>query len=300
MNQAAQRIGERLTARALQRGFTIVELMVSMVIGLVVLGAMYSAYVSQGSSTRVSQTVSQMAEDASIGFSLLRSHVGMAAFSRPVAPAGGGGGGFQRAASNTTRWIFGCDRDFADLSVALTALTCSATPGTLDSLAVGYEADQTNSITKTVGGVVMPMDCLGNTFPLTVDGAFSYYLSYSRFYVSNGSLFCRGPGNAAGQALIENVQDMQVQYGVGGAVAPNTTRVVQYLNAADVTTAAAWGRVLSVRVCLVMRSATPILDEVTSYQGCDPFADPITPADRRLYRAFTTTIVLTNRMGVTL
>lgn len=274
------------------RGFTLVELMVAMAIGLVVLAAMYSGYLAASRTTGVGRALSQITEDASAAMGVLRSQVNAAAYSAPIGGPAGAGTGFTYNAS-TSDWVRGCDADFADMTQPIGTLSCG-TSGS-HALAVAYEANEFNSITKLVAGVKVPMDCLGNTLTLTG----GYYLSYSRFYIHDHALYCLGPGNPSGQALVENVSDMQISYGVapaGGHVAAS------YKTASEVEAAGAWPRVVSVRVCLVVSSVDAVLDAATPYQGCDPFADPTTPAagDRHMYRSFTSTFVIQNRRGTAL
>jgi hypothetical protein len=52
---------------------------------------------------------------------------------------------------------------------------------------------------------------------------------------------------------------------------------------------------VSARICLLVASEDEVLDNATDYVDCG--GDTQTPGDRRLYRAFTQTIVLHNRMG---
>jgi len=206
------------------------------------------------------------------------------------------------------------------LTLAISALACSnPLTGNLDptgnqkadSIATAYEATVENSVTTKVAGQSQPLDCLGNAFvagayPATGDqrtgtGAYTYYQSYSRFYVNIGSLFCRGSASKdanGGQPLVDNIADMQISYGVADNPA---TRVVAYKTASQVTAAAAWSRVLSVRVCILARSVDQVMDRsvANTYQGCDPFAAPSSPADTtdfRMYRPFTATIFLHERI----
>lgn len=276
-------------SRRMQEGFTLIELLVAMALGLLVLAAVYAGYVGVSRTTGVGRALSQITEDASAAMVMLRQHVNAAAYSAPVAVPGSTGTAFGHKDS-TSDWVHGCDADFADLSQPIASLAC-ADHGS-DALAVVYEVNEFNSITKRSGSVKVPMDCLGNSLPL-VDG---HYLSYSRFYLKDGALYCLGPGNASGQALVDNISDMQIVYGVsvaGGHVAAS------YKQAAEVSAAGAWARVVSVRVCLIVRSADAVLDAPAPYQGCDPFEKPTLPAagDRHLYRSFTSTFVIQNRRG---
>lgn len=282
--------GMNLSGRRAQRGLSIIELMIAMVIGMVTVGAVFAAYLAAGQSSRHSQAMAQISEDANAAFAVLRSHVAMAGFSRPISQ--GSGGAFVRAYSGAA--LFGCDQQFVDTAIAIGALTCQAAPasGTVpDAVAVAFEADASNAVASS--GV--PVDCLGSSLALEGTAPNQYYLSTARFFVDAGALKCRGVTSTGAQALVENVVDMQVRYGV-----PDVAKgpITWYGDAADLgSDAALWGRAESVRVCVVVASEQQVLDDVAAYTPCFPanYGDTVTPTDRRLYRAFTTTIVLHNR-----
>jgi len=265
-----------------ERGFSLVELMISMAVGMVVIGAVLAAYLGMGAGSRNSRAMAQMTEDVSLAMNVLRSHVAMAGFSTPNGV--GADGKFTKNYNGMA--IMGCSSTFTDATVAIDALACSKEGS--DAIAVVYEADGDNAIVS--GGQFL--DCLGNSIP--ADGA-GLFLSYSRFYVSNGQLFCRGPGNGGEQALIENIEEMRIWYGF--ARNGETYPVAYYSRAPndpkmnDVDA----GRVVSARICLVVRSEDQVMDEVTSYIDCEGSSK--LPDDRRMYRAFTSTVVLQNRMG---
>jgi type IV pilus assembly protein PilW len=265
----------------------LVELLVALLLGLLLTGAVFSAFTASHWATRTALAVSQLTEDATLAMTLLREHIRWAGYSRSTGQTTADGS-LQRAW--TGRALFGCDGTFADLAVSLPNLSCTGA-GNSDSLAVAYELDssaQGNSLLSSDG---RPLDCLGNGVNLSQEAGVNHYLSYSRFYIANGGLSCRGPGNPSGQVLVDNVMDMQLRYGQASAAAANG--IGSYRSAADL--ANSWHLVRAVRVCLVVRSAEEVLEAPTPYQGCDPFGARIRPADKRLYRAFTTTIALVNR-----
>lgn len=285
--------------RRRQRGLSLVELMVSLVVGLVIVAAVLGAFVASGTSSRHTQAMTQMTEDATVALAVIRSHLAMAGYSRPVGV--NAQKAFQKA--QTEPALFGCEGGFADLSADIGALACDAGASDSDALALAYEADAANSIVNADGE---PLDCLGNSLQGSKRGEApaDYHLSYSRFYVDQPEgapargLYCRGPGSEEAQALVDNVERLAITYGVAAGV--DGTAVARYLSASELTRSE-FDQVISVRVCLVVASAGQVQDRVTPYQGCDPFAAQTTPAagDRRLFRAFTSTIVLHNRLKAT-
>lgn len=158
---------------------------------------------------------------------------------------------------------------------------------------------------------------------ITIAGATTAYGPGSRVFGVTGNLFYIGV-NAAGeptlyrqhltqaggapstvsQELVEGVEDMQIMYGVD--TTPTADHIVDtYLNANDVEGAGVpgatpkekWQRVLSIKVNLLMRSTEDgIISAPQDYHYPDPDSAATTPADRRLRRAFTSTIAVRNRL----
>lgn len=280
-----------------QAGFSLVELMISMVIGMVVVGAVMAAYLASGTSGRNGRALSQITEDASIVFSVLRSGISMVSYG---APTGVNGGRFTKV--YTGPGLYGCSGKFSDASVDIDKLACAADKGP-NAIAVAFEADEWNSVRKS--GTTEPLDCLGNSFAKTG----TVWVAYNRYYVDNNQLLCRGPGDKTAAALVDNVVDLQIQYGIARSdiannPAEDSHRVTYYASADAIggtPGSAEWrDRVVSVRVCVEIRSADNVLDEsMGSYQGCAGQV-AVDADDRHLYRMFTNTIVLQNRVGAVL
>lgn len=269
--------------RARQSGFSLIELMISMVIGMVVVGAVFAAYLGMGTSSRSSRALAQMTEDVSIAMNVLRSHVSMAGYS---APTGLDANGFIKNYKGMA--IKGCQSKFTDTGASIDTLACSKLGS--DAIAVAYEADTTHAI---VNGAGQPLDCLGNG--ITIDGG-GFYVSYSRFYVDDNQLKCQGVVGNAAQALVENIVDMEVWYGVASLAEKH--HVAYYARAGNdgEMNNTDFDNVVSARICLVAASENEVMDSITSYLDCQGAEQ--TPVDRRMYRAFTSTVVLQNRMGL--
>jgi type IV pilus assembly protein PilW len=320
-------------------GFSLIELMVSLTIGLVIALAAMSAYLGAAGSSKMSETQARMNEDAQAALNILAQQIRMAGANpvqanradafrhNPVFDPTYVGG---TATSYTTTFsvspvtytlaaftIRGCDGTFTNITSGTnldSLATCDTS--TTDSIAVSYEADTYNTIPTTTNA---PTDCVGSSIPTTVTATFptgtstsaSFRVADNRFYISNTagihSLSCKGNGNATSQPLVENVEDMQFTYGTVSTTATSTTATVAgYLDAAGVIALAptantagyslAWGKVLSVRICVVVRSEKPVLSDAASgqYYKCDNSLDT-TMTDLRLRRAYSTTVVLRNR-----
>jgi type IV pilus assembly protein PilW len=276
-----------------QAGFTLVELMVSLLVGMMVIAALLAGYFAIAVSSRNTRALTQMTEDASAALGVLRTHVAQAGYSRP---SGVAGQNFQRLYTEAA--VAGCDGSFKDVTANIKNLECSDITGNdalKDAVSVAYEADTANSIAS--GGV--PLDCLGNALTIIGTKPNDYYLNTSTFYVSNGvdgrgALFCRGNGGGTPQALVENIADLQVLYGVSLDLTADPVTVGYYGKASAVNMA----NVVSVRLCVVVMSSDEVMDDTTPYYDCSD--TQVTPGDKRMYRAFRSTVLLHNRLKANL
>ena len=287
-------------------GFTLIEMMVALAIGLAVVGALIGAYLASFQSGRHSDAMVQITEDATLALNVMRQQVAQAGFSQAH-----GVGADGNLALHAFPAVAGCEgANFAELQAGIGApMNCRpADPGptTPDSLEVAYEGSvlagpASNGILGGAGAT-QPLDCLGNSFPRTHDDTIGddYWLNDSKFYVADGSLYCHGPGNAAGAAVVQNVETLQVTYGMAAAPAgsPGANQVVYY-DVAPNPGSALWANVLSVNLCVQVRSAAKVLDRqqattLGSWVDCRNVRR--TSTDGYLRRTFSTTIVLQNKL----
>ena len=219
------------------------------------------------------------------------------------------------------RFVRGCDGAFSNLTAAadIDSLTCAGTTTTLpDSIAITYEADQYNTI-PTSGGT--PTDCLGGSLPVitasmpvvsgtgTVTSSVTYYKADNRFYIGtssaivNPSLYCKGNGTPSPQPMVENVEDMQITYGTLNTTG-TSTGVAGYLEANEITSvanlaalandAARWKKVITARICIVVRSETTVVSDASSAKYLNCQGSLVASPDLRLRKAYSTTVELRN------
>ncbi|MBK9440327.1 MAG: PilW family protein [Comamonadaceae bacterium] len=289
-------------SRARMRGLSLVEVMVSLVIGMVVVGAVLVSYLSSGKSSRQQSAYADMHENAQMAMTLLSRDLLLAGYAQvsgiqtvgvpPVST-------FTRTYSG--RAVFGCDKGFVAPSTTGT-VACVTTAGK-PAIEVVYEADEINTVPS--GSPTGPSDCKGTKITPaagTLSGV-DYFITYNRFYLATGAsgrseLYCASAMGGA-EPLVENVDDMKIWYGEAASAA-TSRQIVRYVMAADVTD---WQLIVSVRVCLLMRSSEPVLDmelypdplQPPKYLDCDSTEQTIT--DRFLRRAYFTTTTLRNKMA---
>lgn len=318
-----------------QIGVSLVELMISITIGIVIALAVISAYLGASGAGRVAEAQGRMNEDAQMALNIIAQQVRMAgsnperadravgALQNPISnvyanPSGVGTG-------TITHGIRGCDVTFGNVLTAtnMVALTCghasnSTGPG---SIAIGYEADVYNTAPSVAGGVT-PTDCVGTALPsvsqnvTTSGGVATTTLAFeaeNRFYIGTSagvitapSLYCKGSASTT-TVVVENIEDLEISYGMVTTTPSVTATVGGYLDAYDVENfssapltgmgqAARWGWVRTVRICVVARTADPVAtsNAAAQYYQCDG-TTLVTPTDLRLRRAYTTTVVLRNQ-----
>lgn len=298
--------------RLRQKGFSLIELMIALSIGLLIMVSVLTIYVAASRTSRTSEMESQMNEDGLIALNIIQQQIRMAGYSN-----------FENAATTdnanfTGAGVIGCSAAAfypnATVQPALSSLgssACGVVSGLGDGIIIRYEADLRNTV-PTSATPPLPTNCLMNgaaTATNTV-GA-TYYLPENRYFVASSSttplaLFCAA--GAQIQPVLDNVEKMVLLYGISATTEAADTQVVTYLNASDLNTAFSgesmdtrWMRVLSVKSCLLMRSTDPVKDiaATATYRDCDGSVVTQTTPDGYLRRAFITTSTLRNRLTIT-
>ena len=289
-----------------QIGFTLIELMISMVLGIVIIGALIVLYMTGSAATRNAQAQGQMNEDAQMALAVVTHELRQAGYNPARTVAG---------ARNDLRqggWsLFACATGFTDNTLAGNLLACNVA-GNSTSLAVVYEGDLYSG-KNTTAPPPLPMDCLGNGVAATgvsLAGLVNYHTMQSRLYIANNTLKCNGGGDLTqAQVLAENIESMAVSFAVTEPAVANSTKVLGYLSASEVNAPAdaglaaltplqRWDKVVAARVCVVVTSEAAVLSDLyaadtnPTYLACDDTNVAIT--DRKLRRAYRTTVLLRN------
>ena len=302
-----------------------------MTIGLVILAASLLVYTSSSRGSRLSQVETQLNEDGILALNLIQQQIKQAGYSQQIIPSAGGAtilGNYSGLA------VRGCDHGFTDSGAAFDLLSCSSGTGPA-ALAIRYQATTENTMPSST---VSPTNCIGNGIlalaasqasPAPTPPPGNYTLADNRYFITNSNghsnLSCRGSesngaANIIGtsQPLLMDVEDVVIRYGVASQGSlelastydPLRHQIVNYLDASSIDSLAVagpiadatqnrWSRVLSVRVCLVMRSEQPVADApdgAFNYKACDN--TDATGTDNYLRRAFTTTVLLRNRLMI--
>ena len=290
---------QSLTSR--QHGFSLLELLIATTIGLVVTLGAIDVFSNSTSARQTTQAQSLMNEDAQAALSLLSREIKMAGYKDP-------------ASTSSSLGLRGCSGlfQFDANSVNDDKLKCEdGGTSQSNSLVVSYEADEWNTLRSKRN---LPTDCLGTEFKKNPTPAKHRYFIDISPSSRSPNLYCQGSGGSGyvlPQPMVDNIEDLKFSFGTASTPATNppSGQIAGYLSATDVERLAtspsqadialAWGQVLTVQICIVVRSAAKNLvsDNASSiYTKCDGTQDA-SKTDRRLRRAFTTTVALRNRLN---
>ena len=248
-----------------QRGFTLVELMIALTISLILLLVIGTIFTSSRQAFRVQEDNARIQESGRFALEIL---------GRSIKQAGH------------------VDIPFTGFKIAFAGIAISGTDGA---------AGVADTITLQYDGVTGDRDCGVGTAVTAADITAGNNVIQNHFNLDtvNAQLRCAGtiaatpvvPGAPpTGQVLLENVEDLQVLYGIDTTGDQSAN---QYVAAP-----ADWTQVVTARVCVLVRSdKTNIVSGNNNYLNCNGAAVAV-PADRRLRRAFTETFNLRNRVNI--
>jgi type IV pilus assembly protein PilW len=254
---------------SLQAGFTLIEMLIAMTLGLLLVIVIGQVFVTSKESYRTTEDLSRLQESARFAASQMSRIVRMAGFiSDPLG-------------NRATIFPAG----------ALALDGANGAGSSSDEITVRYQG----SGSPTADGTVF--DCRGNPVA-AVDPAVLH--AVARYFVATGAdggpaLFCDNTGTVGVTTgpieLASGVENLQILYGEDTDATPDGT-TNRYVARADV---ANLDRVVSLRLAFLVRSANQVATapDTRVYSLLGTSYDPVD--ERRLRRVYTATITLRNR-----
>ncbi len=298
-----------MTSRALQRGFSLVEMMVALIIGLFVLAGVGSVYITGKRSYNARDGLSLLQENGRIAIRMIEQTVQRAGYPKreslePVVHVAG-----QVIFDNPTpkklpKVLVSADSGNCAISSKNGRLECKCDSPIPVSGNVNACGDLLSTVYQPVEDWTWEegTDCLGNESDRNKDGEIiEFNPVVSSLYALAGredetKLMCLGSHNASPGPLADNVLMLQAEYGEDRDGDGFPDQYVQFDKIGD------WERMVAIRVALLVSSGEDVLDEgVTDKKTYTLGGDSVEldlKGDRKLYRVFTTTIPLRNRMSI--
>ncbi|MDN4503878.1 PilW family protein [Alteromonadaceae bacterium BrNp21-10] len=272
-----------------QQGYSLIELMFTLLLGLMISGAIIQVLVSNQITERLNRAMASTQESGRFIMTRLRSEMLTAGRYDSLNPNLAVGPDVVLEAAFIQNHPIILPGDFAN---AATLGSLQGASGGNDTLVVSMQARQ---------------DCRGYKLGYAANQEFPVVNEY---FVVGTSLKCRGfdarvlqgqrvaVGNNGDAAftLVDDVQSFQVIYGIGNRNVSNDNsgRPVQYVTADQLPAQiAAGGQVVAARIALLLKGEGDVyLDPVSTFKLLNEAE--ITPPDHRLYKQFETTISFRN------
>jgi type IV pilus assembly protein PilW len=307
----------RLQGPQANRGLTLVELLISLALGMVIIGILVVVYASGSVARHYAQAQSSMNEDAQMALQAISQELRKAGYNPQRTSAA------TPLVNNITTkdYLGACDTGFSTSPTYFGTPSCNTT-GTNSAVAVAYEGDAYSGKISNSNSL---LNCAGAGVAATASGGASFYSMQSVLSIAPGSnglnaLRCGGPGNP--ETLAENIEKMVLSFALTDPKNASSKQVAGYQSATSINTLTnsnfldatsqtltipkRWSMVAAVRVCIVVVSEKVVLADMmgastvnASYWDCDaadgtPPSSPTSTTDGRLRRAYRTTVILRN------
>ncbi|HEY5602338.1 MAG TPA: PilW family protein [Gammaproteobacteria bacterium] len=166
-------IHNRPLPRRLQQGFTLVEIMISITLGLILLAGVMQIFLGSKQTYNLQSGVSRLQENARFALDILARNIAMAGYTTDP------GSITAFTAANTL------DNSSANAGLGFTLASGAAS----DAVEINYES---------------ATDCLGNATGGTAT---------DRYYIDGTNLMCLGNGSVTPGLIAEGIENMQILYG---------------------------------------------------------------------------------------
>ena len=294
---------QKSTSFSQQQGLSLIEMMISMVLGLFLVGGLSTMFLKSKESDKTRQAVTEMEANARLAIEFLNNgiqHAGyrsiyIVPFDKPFLSEKDG------TPPNTI-----CRGGGASNSLLLSGLTHPYTEdgsgSNSDQITSVFLADNPDDNKNTSSRRRVFRDCAGGEITQACSADTRNGMAdpmtaklYNSFYVdSNNQLVCIGSRTAGSNPIViaENIENMQIRYGVA------SDNSLRYKTATDVETDKEWRNVKSVQIALLIRSNKNILtrDETRKFDLLDQKNLSVTSGhEKKLHRVYSTTINLANR-----
>lgn len=253
-------------SRHTQYGHTLLELSISVALGLLIVLATISLYRGQRFAYDHATETTRLRDAASTALDLIGQQVQMAGF----VPAGAG-------EADKSPPLFGCSPGRPTGSDA--ALVCETLASRSDGIVVRYAADTISTWPSSSGS---PTDCLGQIS--AGEWIVNRYYAKASSSTVEPELYCEGSGKpGAGQPLVEGIERIKVGYWLKDA---------SFAVDAAAISRDRWPLVVAVDLCVLVRGDTPSATARPHYADCDGAS--VVSTDGRIRQVFRRRIALRN------
>jgi type IV pilus assembly protein PilW len=269
-----------------QGGFSLIELMISLTLGLIVSAAVVQVMISNNSTERLNRSIASAQENGRFIIARLRNDLIMTGRYDTLRP------NLNQDVDIVVEAAFVHNNPIpvvGDFNNGLTKGVSEGAGTTSDTLMIALQASK---------------DCRGATHGY-VDEEF---MVVNEYFLEGTELKCRGfdgrvlrglkaeVDDSTAYTLLDDVTSFQVQYGVTDNIVSkdNSARPVKFIDADTLGLEKAAGAlVVAIRIALLLKADSDVLiNPVPKFKLLNE--EPIQPSEKRLYKQFETTITLRN------
>lgn len=273
-----------------QRGFSLIELMISLALGLVISAAVVQVMISNNSTEQLNRAIASAQENGRFIIARLRNDLIMTGRYDMLRPE------LNTSVDTVVEAAFLQNNPIplaGDFSNALTKGAIEGVGTNSDTLMVALQTSQ---------------DCSGDTHGYGVAIPNEEFVVVNEYFLEGTSLKCRGfdgrilrgakIGSISDTAytLLDDVINFQVQYGITDSIAAkdNTARPVKFIDADTLGAERNAGSiVVAIRIALLIKADSDVsISPVPKFKLLNE--EFIQPSEERLYKQFETTITLRN------
>jgi type IV pilus assembly protein PilW len=249
-----------------QRGHTLLELSISVALGLLVVLATVSLYRGQRDAYDRATETARRHDAASNALDLIGQQVQMAGF----VPSRAG-------TSDRSLALFGCSQGRPTGSD--TAPVCETLASRSDGILIRYAANTVSTWPSSSG---FPTDCLGQIS--MGDQITNRYYAKASSSTVEPELYCEGSGKpGTGQPMVEGVERLRIGYWLkNGTLAVDAASIARER----------WPEVVAMDLCVLVRGGVPSATLRPGYIDCDGVS--VVSADGRIRQAFRRRLAVRN------
>jgi type IV pilus assembly protein PilW len=271
-----------------QGGFTLIELMISLSLGLLISASIVQVMVSNNATERLNRAMASAQENGRFIISRFRNELLMAGRYDQLEPTLNDDVDVVIESSFVLNNPVPVVGDFSD---AATKGSIEGADGESDTLMVVFQGGE---------------DCQGLAHGYNDEEFFVV----NEYFLDGTSLVCQGfdgrvlrgqkaaddSASSSASVLLDDVEDFQVQYGITDDIASgdNSARPVRFIDADSLAAEKNAGAlVVAIRIALLIKADSDVLiDPIPTFKLLNE--EPITPGEKRFYKQFETTITLRN------
>ncbi len=284
-----------------QIGFSLIELMIAMLIGLFLLAGITTSYISSKKSSIKVDEMSKIEDNGRLALEVLTNAIEHTGYTPPQNALNFFPDAFINNKSEVASVTCPGGKESVENPGLFSneRLTKNKVGG--DQIALMYHGD--SRIFSDCSGAELPVECHSEApAALGLGGSGSNKsIIYNAFFLEKNKvkntflLKCAGSRDKKVQTIADGIENMQFLYGLDETDDGGANR---FVNASNIVTSGGnWGQVVSVQIALLVRSDKPVKPkkEKITYTLLDQVYTP-TKADRYQRAVFTTTVQIRNRI----